>query len=95
MPRHLHAIAPSLIVAHFESTLYLTSLTALKELHLFGNKFTTLPKPIVKLTSLTKLYLMRNQLVTLTDSMAALTALEKLYLHDNPLAKPQSSTVEA
>jgi Leucine-rich repeat (LRR) protein len=67
----------------------------MKKLSLGGNKFTTLPKPIVKLTSLTELNLYNNQLVTLPDSIAALTALEKLELDDNPLAKPQSSAVEA
>ena len=73
----------------------IAALTALKDLSLFGNKFTTLPKPIVKLTSLTTLSLSDNQLVTLPDSIAALTALKYLNLHGNPLAKPQSSAVEA
>ena len=33
--------------------------------------------------------------MTLPESIAALAALEKLKLNNNPLAKPQSSAVEA
>jgi Leucine-rich repeat (LRR) protein len=73
----------------------IAALTQMKTLHLFGNKFTMLPKPIGKLTSLTVLHLNHNKLVTLPDSIAALTALKTLILCCNPLAKPQSSAVEA
>ena len=73
----------------------IAALTQMKRLHLSGNKFATFPQPIVKLTSLTVLHLGSNQLVTLPDSIAALTALKTLYLYNNPLAKPQSSAVEA
>jgi Leucine-rich repeat (LRR) protein len=55
----------------------------------------TLPNSIAALTALTLLTLRCNQLVTLPNSIAALTALEKLTLNRNPLAKPQSSAVEA
>ena len=44
---------------------------------------------------MTELDLSGNQLVTLPDSIAALTALKTLSLSYNPLAKPQSSAVEA
>jgi hypothetical protein len=44
---------------------------------------------------LTELDVWGNQLVTLPDSIAALTQMKKLHLALNPLAKPQSTAVEA
>ena len=64
-------------------------------LNLSSNQLTALPESIGALVGLEKLNLGFNQLVTLPDSIAALTALKNLHLRGNPLAKPQSSAVEA
>ena len=70
-------------------------LTSLIELNLCNNQLVILPDSIAALMALEELYLFNNKLVTLPDSIAALTALETLNLGSNPLAKQQSSAVEA
>ena len=70
-------------------------LTSLTTLNIGENQLVALPDSIAALTALERLGLSWNQLVTLPDSIAALTVLKTLNLMGNPLAKPQSSAVEA
>ena len=74
----------------------IVKLTSLTLLLLDSNQLVTIPDEIAALTALKKLGLGFNQLVTLPDSIAfAARCLHTLFLSGNPLAKPQSSAVEA
>ena len=59
------------------------------------NMLTTLPDSVAALTQMKTLRFDFNKFTTLPDSIAGLTALKMLWLYGNPLAKPQSSAVEA
>ena len=71
------------------------TLASVKKLDLNENQLTSLPEEIGLMTGLKELNLGDNQLTSLPEEIVALTTLETLHLYNNPLAKPQSSAVEA
>ena len=60
-------------------------LSALRELHLYGNQLTSVPAEIGQLTSLRKLVLTNNQLTSVPAEIGQLTSLRELYLSSNEL----------
>ena len=63
----------------------LGELTALKTLHLDGNRLTSVPKELGGLTALTVLVLGGNQLTSVPEELGGLTALKTLLLNGNQL----------